>query len=220
MFSTALSAPPQVLPLKFTIIPFLVALRQAVIEHSDYRMPKWKFRAGLELVFMLQPSVRLTNAGLTLQLFTGEALQADGFVTAEMFTSSAALDNSNLNWWRVKFNITAPAVPPFSQKEYAEEFKNLQWTCNHRGGGWKASAGREGYDSLKARVASLFLGDFFDGMDASKLLFPHCLICGRVLTDPASMARFIGPECAGTSSLVVPGLIANHRHDPLIMKEH
>jgi Family of unknown function (DUF6011) len=33
-----------------------------------------------------------------------------------------------------------------------------------------------------------------------KMLCPNCLLCGKALTDPVSMARFIGPECAGTSS--------------------
>jgi hypothetical protein len=207
------SASPQVLPFTFATIAFLANLRQAVIEHSDRRMPKWKFRVGLELILMLQPSTRLLCADSVIQLFVGEALLADGFVSAEMFASDAALRGSGLNWWRVKFAITAPAVPPRSQmpglsdEEYASEYGNRPWTCQHRGGGWKAGAGRETYAKLKTRVASLFLGDFFTSMDASKLLYPHCLICGKRLTDPASMARFVGPECAGTSSLVVPHLI-------------
>jgi uncharacterized protein YndB with AHSA1/START domain len=25
---------------------------------------------------------------------------------------------------------------------------------------------------------------------------PACLLCGKALTDPVSMARWIGPECA------------------------
>jgi len=36
------------------------------------------------------------------------------------------------------------------------------------------------------------------------MLKPACLMCGKALTDPVSMARWIGPECAGTSSAVVP----------------
>jgi hypothetical protein len=33
------------------------------------------------------------------------------------------------------------------------------------------------------------------------------MICGKPLTDPASMARWIGSECAGASALQVPFLI-------------
>jgi hypothetical protein len=40
------------------------------------------------------------------------------------------------------------------------------------------------------------------------MLSHHCMICGKGLTDPASMARWIGPECASTSTLQVPFLIA------------
>jgi hypothetical protein len=36
------------------------------------------------------------------------------------------------------------------------------------------------------------------------MLAPNCLLCGKGLTDPASMARGIGPECAGTSSIHAP----------------
>jgi hypothetical protein len=43
-------------------------------------------------------------------------------------------------------------------------------------------------------------------IQAEQMFSAHCLICGKALTDPASMARWIGPECAGTSSLDV-GLI-------------
>jgi hypothetical protein len=213
MSSTALSVSPQALPFTFAAIAFLANLRQAVIEHSDHRMPKCKFRVSLKLILQLQPGTRLISAGSTLQLFVGEALLADGFLSAAMFKSAVALHDSNLNWWRVKFALTTPVVPSpgqlsgMSESDYAEQYRNPVWTYQHCGGGWKGGAGREIYDQLKTRVASLFLGDFFAGVDASKLLFPHCLICGRALTDPASMVRFVGPECAGTSSLVVPHLI-------------
>ena len=43
-----------------------------------------------------------------------------------------------------------------------------------------------------------------DGSTPAKMLSHNCVICGKGLTDPASMARWIGPECAGTSSLRVP----------------
>jgi hypothetical protein len=35
----------------------------------------------------------------------------------------------------------------------------------------------------------------------------NCLICGKGLTDPASMARWIGPECAGSPSLDTGALL-------------
>jgi hypothetical protein len=38
-------------------------------------------------------------------------------------------------------------------------------------------------------------------LNSAAMFSPHCLLCGKELTDPASMARLIGPECAGTGSL-------------------
>src|SRR5262249_14739800 len=56
-------------------------------------------------------------------------------------------------------------------------------------------------------------------ISADLMLAPNCLVCGKGLTDPASMARFIGPECAGTSSLHVPRMCslfdgAEQKHEP------
>jgi Family of unknown function (DUF6011) len=42
---------------------------------------------------------------------------------------------------------------------------------------------------------------------SSIMLRPACLCCGKMLTDPVSMARWIGPECAGTASAVLPFII-------------
>jgi hypothetical protein len=38
------------------------------------------------------------------------------------------------------------------------------------------------------------------------MLSSHCLLCGKALTDPVSMARWIGPECANSGALTIPGL--------------
>jgi hypothetical protein len=43
----------------------------------------------------------------------------------------------------------------------------------------------------------------------AQMLSYNCVICGKGLTDPASMARWIGPECAGTSTLHMPFVIAS-----------
>jgi hypothetical protein len=38
------------------------------------------------------------------------------------------------------------------------------------------------------------------------MLCHACLCCGKGLTDPASMARWIGPECWGSASINAPRL--------------
>ena len=45
-------------------------------------------------------------------------------------------------------------------------------------------------------------------LNAARMFEAACLCCGKALTDPASMARFVGPECAGTSSLDAGLLVA------------
>jgi hypothetical protein len=68
-----------------------------------------------------------------------------------------------------------------------------------------ADAGRAaGYDII---ATDLVDRGYFTTSMPPKMLSHHCMICGKGLTDPASMARWIGPECAGTSTLQVPFLI-------------
>jgi hypothetical protein len=57
--------------------------------------------------------------------------------------------------------------------------------------------------AVRDRVIDL-MPDAFAGLHPEMMLKPSCLMCGKALTDPVSMARWIGPECAGTSSAVVP----------------
>ena len=43
----------------------------------------------------------------------------------------------------------------------------------------------------------------FTKLAPERMLKPACMICGKGLTDPAGMARWIGPECAMTSSISI-----------------
>jgi hypothetical protein len=45
-----------------------------------------------------------------------------------------------------------------------------------------------------------------DKLTPDLMLSANCLCCGKPLTDPASMARWIGPKCASSGALTVPGL--------------
>jgi uncharacterized protein DUF6011 len=44
----------------------------------------------------------------------------------------------------------------------------------------------------------------FERLRPETMLKPACLFCGRPLTDPISMARWVGPECAGTAAAITP----------------
>ena len=47
----------------------------------------------------------------------------------------------------------------------------------------------------------------FDKLQPEMMLSPACLFCGRPLTDPVSMARWIRPECAGTAAAITPYVV-------------
>jgi hypothetical protein len=64
------------------------------------------------------------------------------------------------------------------------------------------------FDTLEARFRDVLSGGYFEELPKQAILVPQCLVCGRALTDPASMARQIGPECAGSASLQVPRVFA------------
>jgi len=54
---------------------------------------------------------------------------------------------------------------------------------------------------MKGRVLAALRSDCFDTLRPEMMLHPACIYCGKTLTDPASIARWIGPECAGTTRL-------------------
>jgi len=43
------------------------------------------------------------------------------------------------------------------------------------------------------RIVAAPRGGYFTASMPPKMLSHHCMICGKGLTDPASMARWIGP---------------------------
>jgi hypothetical protein len=59
---------------------------------------------------------------------------------------------------------------------------------------------------LRERIIDALRCAFFDRFDEEVMLYPQCLCRGKTLTDPVSQARFIGPECFGSSSVRVPWL--------------
>jgi hypothetical protein len=63
---------------------------------------------------------------------------------------------------------------------------------------------RKQFDELHAAIRQALADGRFETPRA--MLSRHCMICGKALTDPASMARFIGPECYGSGTLDVPWL--------------
>jgi len=182
-------------PVPLAPVPVLATLREMVLERSEKRMPKWGFRLDSDLVLQLQPrpvsllSQRALDRGLEQQLlrFEGGLLFMPDGAPANAFHSP--LQELSPPW--LKLNGIIGAVVPEA------------WTLKINGYRFSRKAGFGVPEALAARsrlVEALHPSRWAD-LTARRFLSPKCLICGKALTDPASMARFIGPECAGTASL-------------------
>jgi hypothetical protein len=164
----------------------LLNLRSFVLERSHKRLPKWKFRLAADLVFQIQPKPgeRRDN----FYIFDCSVLAGDG-ITRESFNSRQLRREQKL--WKLSFGILAD------------------------GDGWKMKphliGGPAGwnYDQgllFRDRVIAHW-EEKLENLSPTIQLSPYCLCCGKALTDPASIARLIGPECFGSSSLSVPWVI-------------
>src|SRR5262249_23787008 len=61
--------------------------------------------------------------------------------------------------------------------------------------------------ALRDRVFGAMVPESFAALTPAMMLSPHCLHCGKALEDPASVARWIGPVCWGSSELPVPRVV-------------
>src|SRR5260221_8172845 len=165
----------------FAPIIFLRDLREECLAHSEKRMPKWKFRIAPDLIMQLQPKPgyilpdRLIALGQRKKLvrFDGIAIMiAIGTASASMFADKP--DSKVTPWWRRHFEIVAHV-----ESEWRIEFKGGTYTRGHH----------DGFGLLDGRIAAVFAGDFFSALTSTSLLGNNCLVCGKGLTDPASLAR-------------------------------
>jgi hypothetical protein len=163
-------------------------------------MPKWKFRLASDLVLQLQPKPTVllsefdTLRGIKpkLQHFEGVAVMTEG-VTGGVFKRLPRY-TAGTPWWQIKFEL------------YAHD-PNADWTFRRTNGSWQCNASRAGITTIVQRITTAFRNGFLTASVPAEMLSHHCMICGKGLTNPASMARWIGPECAGTSTLRVPFVI-------------
>jgi Family of unknown function (DUF6011) len=154
-------------------IPFLAELREMILEQGHPHMPKWKFLFAKDFAIQLQPQARLFS-GLALQ---GPAPARVWFEDRKTWPPEALA----LTFW-----ISADKT-------------EQQWKFNPRRMRWVRPPARLVGDCLafRQRVLEALPATQLGGASPTTLLSPHCLICGRHLTDPVSEARMIGPECAG-----------------------
>ena len=131
----------------------------------------------------MQIQPKLTTA---LLRFECRALQCADADAAKLLRQEKQIEG----WWKLNFDLAATASD--------------EWQLKPTSYSWKAGSDRELAYRLPDRIADLLDGGHFDRLRPEILLGHHCMICGKGLTDPVSMARFIGPECAGTSSPSLP----------------
>jgi len=162
-------------------------------------MPKWKFRLASDVIVQLQPKPTIMPSQFVaamgvkpkLQYFEGTAVMSEG-VTGEALKRLPKRPCPP--WWQIRFELFT--FDP-----------GMDWTFRRRSSCWQGGADPYAPTALAQRVVVALRSGYFTAAMPPKLLSHHCMICGKGLTDPASMARWIGPECAGTSTLRVPFLI-------------
>jgi hypothetical protein len=178
--------------------PALAALRDLVLERSETRSPKWKFRLAPDLVLQIQPklttallkfkcrSVRCEGADLTVLL----ANQSDIKRLYHIMDFELRADAPDAWFFKVD-HFTSGGMPPGTL--WNDEAKSQRDAARSR---------------LRQDLIDAFQAGRFDVLRPDLMLGSHCLICGKGLTDPVSQARHIGPECAGTSSEQLPFVLA------------
>jgi hypothetical protein len=185
---------------KIPPVSFLAELREEVLNHSLKRMPKWKFRLAPDLIMQLQPKPTVMPSALAithgfkpqLQRFEGVAVMSENIKGDAL---KRLPQGSCPPWWQIKFEL------------YANE-PDADWIFHRTGGCWQWGADRNRWPTLTQRIVAAFRAGLFSTGMPVQMLSHNCVICGKGLTDPASMARWIGPECASTSTLRVPFTIA------------
>jgi hypothetical protein len=164
----------------------LQQLYDAVIAHSEKRMPKWRFRPQVDLVVEIQPKLTRHNRLYRVAVFEQEAVTLTSF-------KQPRDKESGIAWIEIKGSLIEASTGQlgFRPTSLRGEQEPRAWVDGIR---------------LKQRLIDVLQGGFFDEFRPSHMLAPYCFCCGRELTDPASMARFIGPECYGSGAISVPWL--------------
>lgn len=170
------------LPEDIPPIPLLRELNDWVVKQNEKRLPKWKFRFAPDFAIQVHP--RITRAFDVL--FECVALQTEG-LTATLFVEPNKLRGQQ--FYRVGFDLRVQAD---------------NWSFKARSGRWSRGGTTEQFYEVRRRARDALRPEHFVDLDPGMMLAPACLCCGKGLTDPVSMARWIGPECWGNASTDLP----------------
>ena len=177
-------------PIMIAPIPKLAELREAVIAHSEKRKPKWGFRIASDIVMELQAQP------CTL---VSDALKAKGCKQAAVKFEGHAVMITGANAADLKKHRRGAREQKFSLLQFDGE-PDWQLTLGNRT--WPGDSDVSSVAPLSTAILAALQGDgIFTKLTPERMLKPACMICGKGLTDPASMAKWIGPECAATTSI-------------------
>jgi hypothetical protein len=173
-------------PLPIEPMPALAALRDAVLQRSDKRMPKWSFRIAPDIVTQIQPkpAKRTRKNWDALPWFDCRA------VVHPEASAVMLRDRPRDSWW-IDFRLSIHAQT---------------WNFRATGIGFHRDCPNEDAILVRNRFFAT-LPIALAELRPSAMLKPACLMCSKPLTDPVSMARWIGPECFGSASSVIPFVV-------------
>jgi Family of unknown function (DUF6011) len=174
----------------------IAELYSYVLARSEKRSPKWKFRLRPDLIIEIQP-----KCSKSVYLFECRALRLERAGLEHLVGKAEALPPP---YYKMKFVVRAQVSD--------------QWVFQARSLSWSRGAPRPTALTLKGDLIEAFAKKSFDRLNPKLMLGYHCLCCGKTLTDPVSMARFIGPECWGNDSANLPFLtdLSKSRYEKLI----
>ena len=176
-------------------IPKLAELREVVLARSEKRKPKWGFRLAPDTVMELQAQ--------PCHLLS-EGAKAKGYKQAVVSFEGCAVITERASEEHLK-RLPSARVPFFKRKFSLLQFEGEpDWQFAHTGWYRTLDDDPRPAERLDAAILAALQGDgIFAKLAPENMLRTACMICGKGLTDPASMARWIGPECAATSSISV-----------------
>jgi hypothetical protein len=154
-------------------IHLLTTLRTFVLEADAKRCPKWRFRIGDDLVVQIQPQAKNV-------LFKGLLYQGHDF-PKDLF-KKARDSNYDCVSFVVRTDISTGGWELRPERVWLAPFARTREEFRAR--------------TLALRDTTLAAMRRLDSWDGFTMFRPNCLRCGKALTDPISMARWIGSECA------------------------
>jgi len=153
-----------------------VAIREWLLALAKPKWPKWRLRLAADLLCELHAC--RPNPPFAVPGFEGRGLCVEAAAYAD---------------------LEKRPERPFQQVHFQLDCREGQWQWRAMKWRWHIEGDADRIAAVRTRLLTAFHIRQFDALGLDLLARPACLLCGKLLTDPLSMARLIGPECAGTA---------------------